>query len=347
MSRPNPSAQQFKVAYVEPVPAAVAEIARGCLPPEFELRVRASDEPVTSFVRDADFVLVATTPLPADVIAAATRARLIQHQGVGYEGTDLVAAEAHRIPVALCPTGTTVGVAEHTLLLILAVYKRLTAVDPALRRGDWLQWELRSSSYELAGKTLGLVGFGRIGEAVAKRARAFEARISYTDIVRAPAEREDAVQARYRSLPDLLAEADVVSLHLPLTPTTRHLIAWPQFELMKRSAVLINTARGQLVDEEALVKALLIGRIAGAGLDVFETEPLRPDHPLVALPNAVLTPHIAAGTVDALRTKLDACFANMLRVVRGEEPRDLVTASPLPLSGHISRDRTSAAGERQ
>lgn len=312
------------VVYLEPVPADVEQIVRSCLPPELKLRVRREGEAVEAALADADFVLVATTPLPAATLAGAARLRLIQHQGVGYDKTDVAAAAARGIPVALCPAGTSLGVAEHVFLLILALYKQLRAAEAALRSGRWLQWELRSGSYELAGKTMGLVGLGRIGREVALRARAFAANVSYYDVMRAAPEMEQAFGVRFAPFAELLAEADIISLHLPLTPDTRHVIGAPEMGRMKRSALLINTARGPLVDEAALVAALRAGQIAGAGLDVFEIEPLPADHPLVSLPNVVLTPHIAAGTSDALVVKMKACFANMLRVARGETPADVV-----------------------
>jgi phosphoglycerate dehydrogenase-like enzyme len=315
----------LRIIYLEPVPSDVEDIIRSRLPLGFELRVRGRDETVESAIADADFIVVATTPLPGQAIATARQLRLIQHQGVGYEKTDVAAAARLGVPVAVCPAGTTVGVAEHVMLLVLAVFKRLPLADAALRRGEWLQWELRSGSCELAGKTMGLVGFGRIGEAVARRAKAFEARVL-------ACEKEPGRQQAGRSLDvevlefeELLARADIVSLHVPLTSETRHLINADTLRRMQPSAILINTARGPLVDEDALVAALQSGTIAGAGLDVFEQEPLRVEHPLLKLPNVVLTPHIAAGTKDALVAKMDACFANIGRVARGEPPLNPVT----------------------
>jgi phosphoglycerate dehydrogenase-like enzyme len=305
----------------------VEQIVRACLPPEFKLRVRREAEPTTEALRGADFVLVATTPLPAAALAGASRLRLIQHQGVGYDKTDVAAAAAQGVRVALCPAGTSIGVAEHVFLLILALYKRLRLAEAALRSGNWLQWELRSGSYELAGKTVGLIGLGRIGREVAVRARAFAANVCYYDVARTAPETERAFGVRFAPFAELLAQADIISLHLPLTPATRHVIGATELGIMRRSAVLINTARGPLVDEAALVAALQAGQLAGAGLDVFEVEPLPAGHPLVSLPNVVLTPHISAGTADALVVKMKACFANMLRVTRGEEPIDVVRPS--------------------
>jgi phosphoglycerate dehydrogenase-like enzyme len=317
----------YSVVYLEPVPAGVEAIVRGCLPPDFELRVRGQAEAVPDALREADFALVATTPLTAATLAGAPRLRLIQHQGVGYDKTDVAAATARGIPVALCPAGTSIGVAEHVFLLILALYKQLRTAEGALRNGTWLQWELRPGSYELAGKTLGLLGLGRIGREVAARARAFAAEVAYYDVVRAAPEAEKAAGVRFLPFADLLAQADILSLHLPLTPATRHVIGAPELAQMRPNAILINTARGPLVDEPALIAALQAGQIAGAGLDVFEAEPLPAGNPLAALPNVVLTPHIAAGTADALTIKMKACFANMLRVTRGEVPLDVVASA--------------------
>jgi phosphoglycerate dehydrogenase-like enzyme len=314
----------WTIVYLEPVPPEVEAIIRSRLPAGFELRLRRRDETAHSALAEADFAVVATTPLPASALQAGKRLRLIQHQGVGYEKTDVRAAAALGIPVAVCPAGTTIGVAEHTLLLILAVYRRLALADASLRRGEWLQWELRPGSYELAGKTLGVIGFGRIGEAVARRAAAFEVELTACEQSRERRAVGEALGVRFLELDGLLATADIISLHVPLTPETHHLINADSLARVKPTAILVNTARGGLVDEPALVEALRSGRLCGAGLDVFEKEPLAPGHPLCELPNVVITPHISAGTRDALQTKMDACFANLARVARGEAPLDLV-----------------------
>lgn len=193
-----------------------------------------------------------------------------------------------------------------------------------MRRGEWLQWELRPTSFEIYGKTLGLLGLGRIGREVAKRARAFDANIIYFDMQRPDEAAEQSLGVSYRDLDDLLSEADIISLHVPSNASTRHIINAETLAKMKSTAILINTARGPLVDEKALAAALRSGAILGAGLDVFEVEPPARDNPLFGLPNAIVTPHIAAGTVDALRIKMNACFANMRRIVAGEEPADRI-----------------------
>lgn len=325
--RLDSSQHTWRVAYLEAVPPDAAEIIRSCLPSGFELRIveDQSDEAAFRVLKDADFALVATHPLLANLIGAAPRLRLIQHQGVGYDKTDVAAARAAGVPVALCPEGTTIGVAEHTILLILAVYRQLLRADASVRAGEWLQFGLRAGSYELAGKCLGLAGLGRIGRAVARRARAFEATVWYYDPVRPSPAEEEALGVAYRAFDELLAAADIVSLHLPATPQTRHIIGAAALTRMRRGSILINTARGALVDEAALVEALRSGRLAGAGLDVFEREPPAPSSPLLSLPNVVLTPHVAAGTRDALIAKMNAAFANMVRVARGELPQHTVS----------------------
>ncbi|MGQ9567576.1 MAG: 2-hydroxyacid dehydrogenase [Anaerolineae bacterium] len=308
------------VVYLEPLPPEVETLVRECLPEGFTLQVRRPGEDPVSIVDGADFLLVATAPVTDEVLARAPRLRLIQHQGVGYDNVDVAAAARRGVPVALTPEGTTIPVAEHVFLLILSLYRNLLTAAMALRDGRWLQWSLRPHSFNLMGKRLGIVGLGRIGREVARRGRAFGCEVLYTDLVRAPAEVEAELGATYVSLGDLLAQVEILTLHVPLTEATRGLIGARELARMRPSAILINTARGGLVDEEALYHALVTGQIAGAGLDVFAQEPPPPDHPLLRLENVVATPHIAAGTRDALQEKMRAAFANMQRVAQGLEP---------------------------
>jgi len=317
----------YTVMYWNRATVDVYEVIRNEMPAGWSLVTLEGEnrEDWRARLREADFVVVADWPITAGELAAAPKLKMIQHQGVGHEKIDKQALKTRGIPLALCPAGTTVGVAEHTLLLILAVYKRLVLADTKLREGVWLQWGLRSVSFELAGKTLGLLGFGRIGQAVARRASAFDARVLYYDpYLREPPPEAAVWGAVAVSFADLLRRADILSLHVPATDQTRRCLSKPQFDQMKRSAILINTARGAVVDEPALVKALQTKTIAGAGLDVFEQEPVRPDHPLLRMDNVVLTPHISAGTVDALRQKMRSVFANLQRFAAGRPIEDRV-----------------------
>ncbi|GAB5376433.1 MAG: 2-hydroxyacid dehydrogenase [Acuticoccus sp.] len=269
---------------------------------------------------EADAVIVAATPFRADLIAAAPRLRFVQHQGVGYQDTiDMAAFAATGARLAINPAGTTTGVAEHTLLLTLAVLRRLAFADAELRKGRWHVNTLRNESRELAGKTIGYVGMGRIGQAAAQRFHAFDTHGLYFD----PAMTLDAAtEARLgltrAPLEEVLATADVLTLHLPLTDASHHLIDAAAIARMKPGACLINTARGPIVDEAALVAALEAGHLGGAGLDVFQTEPPSTTSPLMAMRNVVLTPHISAGTRDAFETKMAAAFDNLRRFFQGE-----------------------------
>lgn len=299
----------------------VCRIVREQMPAGWRL-LTPSGSDYSSELAACDFLLIADRPVTAEHLAAAPRLRMIQHQGVGYEKVDLAACRARGIPLALAPEGTTTGVAEHTLLLILALYRRLLQAASGVREGRWMQWELRSVSFELAGKTLGLVGFGRIGREVARRALAFDARVLYFD-PHVPDPGGLAVR-RANTLESLLGEADIVSLHVPVTPETRGFVDAQWLRRMKPGSVLVNTARGALVDEAALVRALTAGPLAGAALDVLNQEPPEPGNPLLRLENVLLTPHIAAGTRDAMAQKMSAAFANMVRFTRGEPLRNLV-----------------------
>jgi D-3-phosphoglycerate dehydrogenase len=210
------------------------------------------------------------------------------------------------------------------ILLILSLYRNLFIANQTLRQGQWLQWQLRPQSYNLVSKRLGIVGLGRIGREVAQRAKAFECQLVYYDVMRAPTEVEAELEVEYVPFDELLAQSDIITLHLPRTEETRGMIGVAQLVRMKPTALLINTARGGLVDEAALYQALTSGQIAGAGLDVFAVEPPGADNPLLHLDNVVATPHIAAGTADALANKMRAAFANMQRMAQGQEPRNQV-----------------------
>ena len=313
----------FTVFYMNPgATPEICEIIREQIPAGWRLTIPSHTSDFSEQLADADFLIVATEPIRDEHLAVAPSLKMIQHQGVGFEKIDLDACRRRGIPVGLTPEGTSVGVAEHTILLILSLYKRLVTAMNGIGQGEWMQWSLRQDSFELSGKALGLVGFGRIAREVAKRAIAFDTCVRYFD----PLVSEDGGLAvdRVDSLPELLTTSDIVSLHIPVTTDTRHLMNASTLSLMRRGAVLINTARGGLVEETALIESLQSGHLGGAALDVFETEPLPRDNPLLSLPNVILTPHIAAGTRDALRAKMKAVFANLLRFAKGEALANVV-----------------------
>jgi len=305
-----------RVFYISHARPEVYAIIRAQAPSGFDLVTleRDSDEERRERIAGCEVVIVAANPLRKPLIDAARRLELVHHQGVGWEDTtDHAELKARGIPLALTPEGTTVGVAEHTVLLMLSILKLLPFADAELRQGRFHVNALRPMSRELAGMTVGYVGMGRIAQAVAVRLRAFGTRGVFFDPNVTAFE-----DLERKGFDAVLAESDVLSLHLPLTRETRHLIGAAELARMKPGAYLVNTARGGLVDETALVAALDSGRLAGAALDVFATEPLPAGHPLTKLQNVVLTPHISAGTRDALTTKMRALFANVERFYRGE-----------------------------
>ncbi|HVF28283.1 MAG TPA: 2-hydroxyacid dehydrogenase [Pyrinomonadaceae bacterium] len=311
----------YKVLAGQPI----HEIMRKAMPEDFELiTLESSDEgELFSALERADFVIAIN--FDARMIDHAPKLKLIQLAGVGFDGIDIRRATEKGIPVAQTVEGTIIGVAEHTLLLMLAVYKRLIEADASVRRGEWLVWQLRPGSFTLANKTVGIFGLGKIGRAVAVRCRAFETQVIYHDVTRLDAGTERALGIEFVERDELLRRADIVTLHMPLLPETRSSFGANEFQQMKNSAILINTSRGGLIDEAALVRALDAGEIAGAGLDVFEVEPIRNrNHPLFRMNNTVLTPHIATGTRDSVIEKTRAACDNFRRVLEGKRPLNVL-----------------------
>ena len=265
-------------------------------------------------------------PCTAAMIAAAPRLKLIQKIGVGVNTIALDAAKARGIPVCNLPGTNTRAVAELTLTLMLATLRRLPRFDAALRHGTWSDPDLQDGIFELGGRTVGLVGYGAAPRLLAPVLRALGCRLLYA----ARRTLSDALGER-RTLDALLAEADIVSLHVPLTGETASLIDAAALARMKPGAILINTARGGLVDQAALVAALRSGRLAAAGLDVFADEPPDPKDPLLALPNAVVTPHIAWLTTDTFDRSFSLAAENCRRLAAGQAlAAETLPAAPAP-----------------
>jgi phosphoglycerate dehydrogenase-like enzyme len=273
-------------------------------------------------VGDADVLVAGLDPVDDHLLARAPGLKLIQRLGVGHDSVDLEAAARRGVPVANVPDYNSGAVAEHTLMLALALLRRVFEASLLMKAGRWPIAHITARGvYGLEGRTLGLLGFGAIGRAVAARAEPFGVHVLYWDR-RRPA--DGLHGAEPATLDELLAQSDVVSLHLPLTPRTRTILDRRRLAAMKPGALLINTARGALVDEEALAEALSAGRLAGAGLDVFAREPLDPRHPLRHCPNVLLTPHLAGQTREAMERAVEAVHENLARVKRGKDPRDRV-----------------------
>jgi phosphoglycerate dehydrogenase-like enzyme len=272
-------------------------------------------------LRDAEVLLHILKPVTEGVLSGAPRLRLVQKIGVGVNTIDLEAARSRGVAVANMPGTNTQAVAEATLMLMLAALRNLSGFDRACRAGngwspDGVPPERRNALGELCGRTVGLVGGGAVASKLVGPLRALGAHVIYT----ARREHPD-LEIERRDLDDLLRESDVVSLHVPLTPDTEGLIDRARLEHMKPGAVLVNTARGGLVEQAALLKALTSGHLRAAGLDVLAEEPAPPDHPLLALDNVVLTPHVAWLTRETLVRSFDIALENV-RCLR--DGRDLL-----------------------
>lgn len=265
-----------------------------------------------------------TDRIDGALLDAAPRLRVVSNYAVGYDNIDVEGATARGVVVTNTPGVLTETVADFTMALILATARRLVEADKYTRAGRWQSWEpLLFLGQDIHGATLGLVGLGRIGAAVARRAQGFGMRMLYYDVIR----REDLERdlgLEFATMEDVLRRADFVSVHTPLTPQTRHLIGAPQLRMMKKTAVLVNTARGPIVDPDALYQALASGQIAAAGLDVFEVEPVPRDHPLLSLENIVVAPHIASASVETRTKMAQMAVENLLAALAGQRPPNLV-----------------------
>ena len=271
-----------------------------------------------------------TDLIDQELLDHAPALKVIANYGVGFEHIDLAAATQRGLPVTNTPGVLTDATADLAFALILATARRMVEGDKRVREGRFTYWApLLFLGHEVSGKTLGLIGAGRIGQAVAQRARGFGMRVLYYNRTPLSPAAEQELHVSFAPLEDLLREADFVTLHVPLTPQTRHLIGRRELELMKPTAHLINTARGPMVDEAALVAALRRGEIGGAGLDVYEQEPqLSPG--LTDLDNVVLLPHVGSATIET-RTRMGLmAAANLLAGLRGERPPNCLNWTALP-----------------
>jgi glyoxylate reductase len=280
--------------------------------------------------READGLLcLLTDQIDAELLDASPRLRVVANMAVGYDNIDVAAATARRIPVTNTPGVLTETTADLAWALLMAAARRTVEADRFTRAGRWQTWEpMLLLGQDVHHATLGIVGLGRIGAEVAKRARGFDMRILYSARSRHP-EQERELGVEYVPLDELLRRSDFISIHTPLTEETRGLIGERELALMMPTAILINTARGPIVDQRALTAALQARRIGGAGLDVFEEEPISPDDPLLALDNVVVLPHIGSAST-ATRGKMARMAAeNCLAVLEGRRPANPVNPEVL------------------
>ncbi len=277
---------------------------------------------LTEAVRGAHALMVSNVPVTADVITAMPECRAIVTASIGFDHVDLAAATARGIPVANVPDFCAREVANHTMGLLLTCARKIVPLNNALHAGRWdrTMFPPMSSIY---GETLGLIAFGRIARQVALRARAFDLNVlAHDPYVDAATAAEFGVELV--PLDELLRRSDFVSVHAPRTPATHHLLGSREFALMKPTAMIFNTGRGGVIDEQALAQALQAGEIAGAGLDVFEQEPIAADNPLLGMENVVLTPHAGGYSEESIRTVRRRAAEEVARILRGERPHNLV-----------------------
>jgi phosphoglycerate dehydrogenase-like enzyme len=307
---------------VVPPSAETGEIARALAPAGYDLvLVRGDGAELAAALGGAEYVLCYPSLTMNDAFyRTAPRLRLVQLLSAGYDNVDLDAARRAKVPIANNGGANAISVAEHALMLMLTVSRRLIWTHASVAAGRWRGNGPAPRMYELFDKTLGIVGLGTIGKKVARLARAFGMRVEYYDIARLNEDAEDALGVRFRLLRELLRRADVISLHVPLNDSTRHMIGAEELALMKREAILVNTCRGPVVDEAALTRALADGALFGAGLDVFDQEPTPPGNPLIKLDNVVLSAHFAGPTWDNHVARFRNGFDNVERVARGEPP---------------------------
>jgi len=300
------------------IQAVVAEVQ----PPEFDvefLDLNDRTAAAETLPRATALICLSLTTEQARLLH---QCKLVMHNGVGYDAIDVDTLTEMGIPVAITPVMTPEGVAEHALLLMLALSKQLPAVQHSMKSGQWDMLGWRQGSHNLTDKTLGIIGLGRIGKRLAHVAHAFGCRLLYTDPVPAPPELVEAYGLERVERHELIAQADIVTLHVPLTDTTQAMFGAAEFAAMKSGALFINTSRGPTYDLDALVESVESGHLLGAGVDVFDPEPPLPDHKVFSVMNIITTPHISSGTVERQYAINRAQFANVERVLAGHEPND-------------------------
>ncbi len=283
-------------------------------------------EELISHARNADaMVSLLTDRIDDSILAQCPKLKVVANVAVGYDNIDVAAAARRGVTVTNTPGVLTDATADFAWALLLAVARNVVPADRYVRDGRFREWMMMEfHGAELAGRTLGIAGFGRIGAAVARRGRGFGMHVIYTNPRRVAQALEEETGAHFVDKETLLTSSDVLSLHVPLTPATRHYLSDAEFALMKQSAYVINTARGPVIDEAALARALTSGAIRGAGIDVFEREPAV-DRALLAAPNTVFAPHIASATTET-RTKMALMAAeNVIAVLAGRTPVNPVT----------------------
>jgi D-3-phosphoglycerate dehydrogenase len=305
-----------KIALTGPFDANMQAAIQKEIPDGFEIVLVPSPEEFDK-LQDVDYIILRTVDFREKTIKTLQKIKFIQRWGVGYDIVDIQAAGERNIPVAVMPGINATQVMELTVLLILAVYRNLIVMHNGILEGQWPRNEFMKRSFTVGGKTVGIVGIGKIGRKVAKRIQSFDADVQYYDVFRLSAEQEAALGVRYVAFEELLKTSDIISLHIPLTDENKGLINKKTIALMKPTAVVINTSRGGLINEADLFEALKSDRLLGAGLDVFEHEPLEKGSPLRSLKNVVMTPHVGGNTIENNSNMARRAIENIVKISSG------------------------------
>lgn len=309
-----------KIVFVTDFPAA-AEFGQEMALAGYDMTITTGRSPeYKAAIGDADY-LVGFVDMLVDeqLFIDAPKLKLVQLLSAGYNNADVDAARKAGVPICNNGGANSVAVSEHALMLMLATSRQLVKQHVNVANGRWRGNE-PPKLHELRNKTLGIIGFGSIGKKTARLALAFGMNVTYYDVERLNEAEEDALGVRFRLFRELLQESDLISLHVPLNASTQHLIGAAELAEMKEDAILVNTSRGPVIDESALIDALTSRRIAAAGLDVYDEEPTPPDNPLLQLDNVTLTAHMAGPTFESHKARVRNAFDNVQRVTRGERP---------------------------
>ncbi|MDO8750515.1 MAG: 2-hydroxyacid dehydrogenase [Dehalococcoidia bacterium] len=318
-----------KIAIVSTHPQEQIDVLLSLAPPDMDVTSvdgRLSEEDKIAICKDVDAVILLPADLPVKVARACPRLKLIQTLSAGYDRLDLKAMGELGIPVANNGGANAIPVAEHAIGLMLMVSKKLPQLwYTTSKERKWRGSFSAIGLHDITGKSVGIVGLGRIGKQVARLLKGFDCKVVYHDVLSFPHELEKELAVTRVPFEELLRTSDIVTLHVPLTPLTRHMIGNSELGMMKPSAIIINTCRGPVVDEKALYDSLKAGRIAAAGLDVLEQEPTPVNNPLLDLDNVVVTPHMAGSTEETIYRSAAFAFENIRRVLAGGTPESIIT----------------------
>lgn len=316
------------VLYCEKLPTEGMEtLIMELCPPELDLRfLHPVKNGKKGDFKDANYILASIRKIGKEEIDSAAGLKLIHVPATGYNHVDIAYANSKGIPVCNSRGENATTTAEFTIALMLACMRRLSQIDSLVKKGEWHSWTWRHDQYELRGKTVGIVGGGAIGKEVIKRLQGWDCRLIYSDPFRMPIELEQKYDCEYVSFESLLEQSDVVSLHCPLTAQTRGMMGKEQFKLMKKNAIVVNEARGAVIDDAALVEALETGEIWGAALDVWEKEPLDPNDPLCKFEKVITTSHLGAATRETVIRCFSIGYDNIMNDINNKPLINIVDA---------------------